>query len=188
MKKSIASFLLLVCIATAAQAGTRAGAREIQAQGTVKASGNTETDDRTYDFTTTLTLNYFLTPQISVGGSAMSMVMMAVPEEGDSIPLGMLFLLARTDFYLTDGSADVAPYIGARVGMVNFMYEGDDKAESTTTLAGGGQVGFKYFATENTSWNLEGALTVWVPDVEDSESSDVYQYDLALQVGFSYYF
>ena len=192
--KKLAIILLVGLVATGTVfAGTEAGMREVQLQGSLTRSSNSENDDLDYSITGQLIFNYFFAPQFSIGGSIMMFVSMSDPEVGDEQEFGATFLMMRADFYFTgDGSGNVIPYIGGQGGGVNYAYTTEDEngkstIESETTIAYGGHAGFKVFPSEVTSWNIEGNITMYEPEAEKGQEQQTLT-DMSLMVGFSYYF
>ena len=187
MRKAVVLILCLTIFAGAAAAGTDAGSKEIQVQGSLTRSTNSENDDQDYTLTGVLVANYFLVPQFSFGTALLLSGSVAIPESGDETRMVVTFIQLRADLYLTGGASSVVPYIGAQGGVANYMVESEGYSDTSTSLAYGAHGGFKFFTTENTSWNLEGNVNIYKPDVEDNED-DVSYTDMSLLLGFSYYF
>ena len=154
-----AAIVALMVTAVMADAGTKAGMNELQAQGALSRESNNGNSDKNYTATAALIYSYFFAPQVSVGVSSMFVGDMLDPEHGDRTDTTSLFLLARLDFYLTDGSKPLVPYLGAHAGGVSYIVEADDSAETSITGAYGGHAGLKFFISDSTSWTVEGNVT-----------------------------
>lgn len=185
---AVLGLIVLAGWAIRAQGGTAAGKSELQLQGSLSNISNSENDDQVYSAAGQLVYSYFIAPQLSIGGTARLQAQRQDPEEGDETTTSSLFLLGRADLYLTDGSAAFVPYIGGHGGVVQYKYETEDADEDSTTVAIGGHGGFKIFASEQTSWNIEGDITTYKPDVDDEDAEDMTITTISVLLGFSYYF
>ncbi len=187
MKRIIWAVAGLLVIAGGVLAGTQAGMSEIQIQGSFEREGNSENDDQDYTVIGQLGYNYFLSPYMSIGLSSTMSSSMSVPEEGDETTSQVIFAMMRLSLYLASGNSPIVPYIGGQGGAALVAWQNEYSDDSSVSLVYGGFGGLKIFASENTSWNVEGSLAIYEPDVEENEGSVTYN-STALTVGFSYYF
>ena len=189
MKRTFIGIVTLMLLGTfCAMAGTQAGKKEIQIQGSLTMSGNSENKDRDTTLMGQIGLNYFLAPQFSFGLASVISSTLSQPEHGDETKFTLLFLMLRADVYLTSGEGSVVPYIGGQAGGVSVVSQsGGGDTQTSTGTAYGGHAGLKIFPTENTSWNVEGAATMYKSDAGGGSSSAT-RHEYALLVGFSYYF
>jgi hypothetical protein len=189
MKKLLVSAVVFFVAAGMAQAATEAGMREIQIQGSFERNGNSENDDLDYTATGQLGYNYFTAPQFSIGGVTLISSSISDPEDPDAeeTTSQVIFLMLRASLYLTGGASQVVPYLGGQGGAAAIAWQNDDDDDASVSLVYGGFAGLKIFASENTSWNVEGSYVLYQPDVEDNEEEVTYN-TTALSVGFSYYF
>ncbi len=187
MKRIIVAVAGLLVVAGSVLAGTQAGMSEVQIQGSFDRSGNSENDDQDYTATGQLGYNYFLAPYMSFGGVSTLSSSMSVPEEGDETTSQTVFAMLRLSLYLTSGSAPIVPYLGGQGGAALLTWQNEDSDDSSISLVYGGFGGLKIFASEKTSWNVEGSYVIYEPDVEENEGNVTYN-TAALTVGFSYFF
>ena len=188
MKKVVVlALIILMTITGVALAGTEGGDKELQIQGSFTTLTNSENDDKTYTSTVQLALNYFFTPNVSIGGSWRGQGSTTEPEEGDSSTTTNNFLLLRGDVYLGSAVSKLMPYIGVQFGQVSYTYESGDYDDSGSVGTYGFHGGLKIFAGESTSWNLEIDSTTYA--IEDDTSGDEIEINiLSFLFGFSYYF
>jgi len=187
MKKILLMMMVMVATTGFIFAGTEAGMRELQIQGSFDRNGNSENDDSDYTLSGQLGLNYFLAPYMSVGGVTFISGSVSVPDEGDKTTNESVFAMLRGSLYLTRGAARVVPYLGGQGGAAFIAYQNESNDDSSVSLVYGGFAGLKLFASEKTSWNIEGSYLLYEPDVEENEGDVTYN-TTALTIGFSYYF
>lgn len=177
MKRILIGLLSLCCIAGVAFGGTEAGQTEVQVAGSLQ---NVDMDE--FSMTTLsgqLNINRFLSDNFSLGCALR--VSLSEEEDGDKSTSMQTFLLGRGDFYLGT-NFDVIPYIGAQIGVINYEY--NDDSESTFTYGAHG--GFKFFLSENISWNAELDVSVYTQEADYGEDTDITV--TSFLVGMSYYF
>jgi len=186
MKTVWTALTTLLVTATLTNAGIKAGMNELQVQGSLSLQTASEPDEKYYTASGALIYNYFFAPQVSVGACSMLVAALTDPETGGKKDMVSLFLLGRLDFYLTrSGSAPLIPYVGAHGGGAAYQVDTGDSSDSDFTAAYGGHAGLKFFVDERTSWNVEGNLTQYRPEIEDHRSLiRLYQ----VMVGYSQYF
>ena len=190
MKKTIVFLVAAAMVMTGAgttMAGSEAGDKEIQIQGSVSKFTNSENDNSSTTTSVQLTFNYFFSPNISIGGTWWGNNSVTDPEDGDKSTMKNNFLLLRGDLYLGSATSKIVPYIGGHAGQSSYTYESADSDSSGSTSAYGWHGGLKIFATENMSWNLELNTTTYTPDAEDGQK-EIDLTNTQFLVGFSYYF
>jgi len=187
MKKvAILVVVIMMAITHAAFAGTEAGDKEIQVQGTVSNTTNSVNDDSTSTSTIQVSFNYFFSPNISIGGTYRGTGSKDEPESGDSSISTQTFLLARGDLYLGSATSQVMPYIGGQIGQISWTDERGDEEYSDSVGTYGFHGGIKIFAGENVSWNLELDRTIYEYEPDFGETIELIVDSFF--AGFSYYF
>jgi len=187
--KKIAFFMVvaMMVMTSFAMAGTEAGNKEVQVQGSHSILTNSESESETYTTNMQISLNYFFTSWFSIGGTWRGSGTISRPESGEESETTSNFLLVRGDFYLGKPTSKAVVYFGGQVGQSMYYYQSGQNSNSGSTAAFGIHGGLKFFATENTSWNLEIDSTEYTPEVETSGPNITYT-NTSLMAGFSYYF
>jgi opacity protein-like surface antigen len=190
MKTSALIILLtLILIVPFANAGTEQGATEIQVQGSFTSTTNSDNDNKTTTSAGQLSINYFLTDWLSIGGSG-RLSGSKTDYEDSSVSDSTnttTFLMLNSDLYLGGPTKTFIPYVGVRLGIANTEFESGGNDNSSSTASYGGHIGLKYFPSENVSWNLEFDVTKYTPEAEEGED-EITTTNSALLLGFSYYF
>jgi len=174
MKKILAVGLILPLFAAASSfAGTKAGQSEVQVQGALQNVSYADNDSS--ELTVQLVYNKFIRDEVSVGCTFRPTM-----QKTDDQTTRQLFLLGRGDYYFAAKSTYV-PYAGAHLGFINY-----DRGEySKTVFTYGLQGGWKFFVSENISWNLELDYSLYSAET-DVGSKDVKV--ISALAGMSYYF
>ena len=189
MKRAIV-FLVAVAMSVTvtgiAMAGTEAGDKEIQLQGSVSNTTNSENDNSSTISTVQITFNYFLGSNLSIGGTWRGSSTLFEPEAGDETEYTYNFFMARADLYLGSATSNIMPYIGGQVGIANTTIKSGTYDESDSQNSYGFHGGIKIFAGETMSWNLELDRTIYPVEPPYGDSYD--EYVDSFFAGFSYYF
>ena len=189
MKTSALIILLsLILSVPFANAGTEQGATEIQVQGAFTNTTNSENDDKTMTSTGQLSLNYFLTDWLSIGGSGrLSGSKTEYEDSSRDSTTTTSFLMFNSDLYLGGPTKTFIPYLGVRLGIANSKFESGGNDNSSSTASYGGHIGLKIFPSESVSWNLELDVTSYTPEAEEGQDEITWT-NSSLLLGFSYYF
>jgi opacity protein-like surface antigen len=183
MKKSVivAALVVLALGRMAARAGVEQGMNEVSILGDVHRI--TQEDDSFATFAVAATYNRYLLDNVSIGADLKYMAAMLSTAKD----ITAIYLMARSDYCFMPES-DVVPYIGLRLGLVEYEIGDSDVVDkyTGTTFAYGGQAGVKWFAVENMSLNLELSYTAFT--LPDSGETDDQMGDLGVLIGASVYF
>ena len=167
-------------------AGTEAGDKEIQLQGSFSKNTNSENDNEISTSTVQISFNYFLGSNFSIGGTWRGSSSLSEPENGSNSEATQNFLLGRADLYLGSSTSKIMPYIGAQAGQISYTSESEGEKDSDSVATYGFHGGIKIFAGENVSWNLELDRTIY--EYEPDGGDTIEQYVDSFFAGFSYYF
>jgi opacity protein-like surface antigen len=173
MKRALFVGLALLLIATGSFAGTKEGQSEIQVQGSLQNVSYADNDQT--ELTIQLVYNRFMRDDLSLGCTFRPSL-----SKSDDTENQQLFLLGRGDYYFTPQTKYV-PYAGAHLGLINYTFDSGDSSSSETAFTYGLQGGWKFFISENMSWNLELDLSLYSAEDEDITVT-------SLLAGMSYYF
>ncbi len=187
-----------------ADAATEAGSTELQIAGAFqRMTVEFDVGDETFEIgLTTMSaqfgLNKFISERLSIGGTirVTSSVEDDIDVGGETVDgseSGSTFLLGRADFYLAP-EAQWVPYVGGHLGTITDTQTSDfgdgEETVTSTTSTYGVQGGFKIFASESVSWNLEVDISFYEFQTEDEDPD----FEIptvkftTLYAGMSYYF
>ncbi len=185
--KLAVTMIILALLCIVASGATERGNTEVRLDGSIQ-NVSVGSSDQTF-LSAQLVLNHYLSDYFSVGLAIRpSGQITSVDGEADDTVFSQLFLLGRGDLYMAGSASSVVPYLGAHAGIISYRYESGGEDESASVFTIGGQIGFKIFASERTSFNIELDISVYTPE-DDSlgrESEDITV--TSLFFGYSYYF
>jgi hypothetical protein len=177
----------MMALTGVAMAGTEGGDKEIQIQGSLSNTTNSDNDNKTSTSSIQLGFNYFFTSNVSIGVDYRGIASYDEPENGDKSTTSANFLLLRGDLYLGSATSKLMPYIGGHVGQASITMESGGNKNSFSSSTYGFQGGIKIFSGENISWNLELDQSNYTYKYEDY-NVEYDEYVTSFFAGFSYYF
>jgi opacity protein-like surface antigen len=187
MKKlAIVAVVVAMCAISAvvARAGVEQGINEVSVLGDINRVADKSGSDTESKVFVAADLSYdrFLSDTWSVGGLLKYSTAQINSKFDDT---STTYLMARTDYhFLTDSPA--VPYVGLRLGGVNYVLGSDDLKYSKTTIAYGLEGGVKWFVLENVALKAELSYTMFT--LSDTGANDDDMSDLNVMLGASLFF
>ncbi len=184
MKKlAVVAAVVAMCVVSGvvARAGVEQGMNEVSVLGDIhRVSQNS---DARATVSAAVTYNRYLLDNVSVGADLKFISAQVNTADSDAFSEDMtaIYLMGRSDYYFTPEN-EVVPYVGLRLGMVNYSMGSD----SWATFAYGAQGGMKWFVVENVSVNFELSYTAFT--LTDAGLEDDSMGDLGIQIGASLFF
>jgi opacity protein-like surface antigen len=164
-----------------ARAGVEQGMNEVSVLGDLHLLSQNE--DSRATASAAVTYNRYVMDNVSVGADLKFISAQVYTGENDAFSEDVteIYVMGRSDYYFMPES-DMVPYVGLRLGLVDYMMGSD----SWATFAYGAQGGMKWFVVENVSVNLELSYTAFT--LTDAGTEDDSMGDLGIQIGASLFF